>query len=77
MGEKDFKFAQEVFNEKSEIIMAYAKQVLKYEGVQEGLIKGLKEDMQTEKMQIAKRMLKDGESIEKNMRYTGPGRHII
>lgn len=33
--------------------------------------------MQTEKMQIAKKMLKDRESIEKSMRYTGIGKHTI
>jgi predicted transposase/invertase (TIGR01784 family) len=78
------KFVEEVFQNKSEIIMTYgqilkreARKEGKKEGKKEGLIKGIKEGRQSEKLAIAKNMLKKGFDINSIEEITGISRENI
>lgn len=71
IGEKMYKFVEEVFQDKPEILMTYgqilqqeAKQAGIIEGIQEGIIKGMQQGEKTKAMEIAKGMLKEGLDIK-------------
>jgi predicted transposase/invertase (TIGR01784 family) len=65
IGGKMHKFVEELFQNKQEVIMTYG-QLLKREAKKEGRQEGRK----ARNLEIAKNMLKDGEAIEKIVRYT-------
>lgn len=80
IGDKMHKFVEVVFQDKQEIIMTYGqklKQEAKQEGIREGLIQGIKEGMQAKAIEMAKTMLKEGELVEKIMRWTGLSKEAI
>jgi len=63
VGKKLHKFVEEVYKNKKDIIMTYGQllgQEAENRGIEKGLLKGLQNGMQAEKLQIAKSMLKKG-----------------
>ena len=65
-GERIFKFIEEIFTDKTDVIMTYGEQ-LALKGRQEGLQEG----RQTRSLEIAQSMLQEGEPVEKIIRWTG------
>ena len=66
VGEKIYKFLEEIFTDKQNAIMTYGEQ-LRQEGRQEGMQKG----MQTRSLEIARNMFQSGEPIASVARWTG------
>jgi predicted transposase YdaD len=88
IGEKIYKFIEQVFTDKQELIMTYGQKLQgigKQEGLEIGMLKGLEKGMQQglqqgikeEKLNLARVMLQDDEPIEKIMRWTGLNRQAI
>ncbi len=76
VGENLYKFIQQVFTDKQETIMTY-REVLKQEGLKEGLIQGIREGMQAKAEDIARGMLQKGMPIEESIAWTGLNRQAI
>jgi hypothetical protein len=72
IGEKIYKFIEQIFTDKQDLIMTYGQKLEKM-GEQRGMVIG----MQEEKLALAKVMLQDSEPIEKIMRWTGLSRQTI
>ena len=70
VGEKIYKFLEEIFTDKQNAIMTYGEQ-LRQEGMQKGMQKGRQEGRQEEKLGIARNMFQAGEPIERVARWTG------
>jgi predicted transposase YdaD len=72
IGEKIYKFIEQIFTDKQDLIMTYGQKLEKM-GEQRGMVIG----MQEEKLALAKVMLQDSEPIEKIMQWTGLSRQTI
>jgi predicted transposase/invertase (TIGR01784 family) len=69
--ERRFKQKAEMLQKEAEKQKAAIEKEVKQEGLKQGREEGVKEGSKEEKRSIAKSMLRDGEPIEKIMRYTG------
>jgi hypothetical protein len=76
VGEKIYKFIEQIFTDKQELIMTYGQKLEKI-GEQRGEQRGMVIGMQEEKLALARVMLQDSEPIEKIMRWTGLNRQTI
>jgi predicted transposase/invertase (TIGR01784 family) len=88
IGKKIYKFIEQIFTDKQELIMTYGQQ-LQQEGIQIGLIKGALEGMlegmqkgmqtgmQTGKLEVAKSLIKKGVEINFIQDVTGIDRETI
>ena len=76
VGEKIFKFLEEVLRDKTDVIMTYGEQ-LELKGRKAGLQEGIQEGMQQGRRETAKLMLRDGEPVEKVVRWTGLSEETI
>jgi len=76
IGKKMYKFVEEVFQNKQEVIMTYG-QILKREAKKEGRKEGMELGIQTKAKVIAKNMLAKGYAIKDIEEITGLSREAI
>jgi recombination-promoting nuclease RpnB len=80
IGEKLHKFIEEIFQDKSDIVMTYGqllKREAKLEGKIEGILEGKIEGSQSKAMEVAKRMLNKGADITFIKEITGLSKATI
>ena len=70
VGEKIFKFIEEVLTNKTDVIMTYGEQ-LELRGEKRGMQQGIQQGMQTRNLEIARNMLRKGYNFDAVEELTG------